>query len=177
MIGFLYPDVCNQQGDLGYKDWLISNGIDAVDIGDSPVCGITGVVIGDVSERGLEMLSSRLENHWLADAVNVGLTVLAIGNAARIFAKLVKVETALGTNKSEFVETEFLGRKIYGFINGNYDLDFLVTEHQVGEGRLIQCALLGPVCVVNPWFEEHCFGIQTNERDDLVLHYQKLARD
>lgn len=177
MIGFLYPDICNQQGDFGYKDWLIAHGIEAVDIGDNPVSGLTGVVVGDVSERGSEMLRGRLNNHWLNDAVKEGLTVLAIGNSARIFAKLVDVEIAMGAHKSQFVSTDFLGRKLYGFINGPYDLDYLVTEHQIGNGRLIQCALLGPVCVVNPWFENHCFAIQTTERDDLVDHYEKLAGD
>ena len=177
MIGFLYPEICNQQGDLGYKDWLQSKGIEAEDIADKPIAGISGVIIGDVSVRGSEMLEKRLENHWLLDAVKDGVTVLAIGNSARIFAKFLNVKTTLGTHKSEFVETEFLGQKIYGFINGPYDLDYLVTEHQIGQGRLIQCALLGPVCVVNPWFENHCFGIQTTGRDDLALHYEKLARD
>jgi hypothetical protein len=175
MIGFLYPEICNQQGDLGYRDWLISNDVEVTDLGDQPVTDLTGVVIGDVSQRGAVLLEKKLENHWLVNALSDGLTVLAIGNSARIFSKLVDVESFLGSHKSEFVETEFLERKVYGFVNGSYDLDHLVTEDQVGEGRLIQCALLGPVCVVNPWFENYCFGIQTPQRDDLVLHYQKLS--
>ena len=177
MIGFLYPEICNQQGDLGYKDWLVSSGIETVDLGDLPVSGITGVVIGDVSQRGSEILANKLENHWLSDAVREGITVLAIGNSGRIIAKLLGVRSSLGEHKSEFVETEFAGRELYGFVNGAFDSDHLIIEEAIGEGRLIQCALLGPVCVVNPWFENYCFGIATSERSNLMEHYKKLASD
>lgn len=177
MIGFLYPEICNQQGDQGYFDWLNAHDISACSIEDKEVTGLRAVLVGDVSERGAEILRAKLENHWILEAIKEGLTVLAIGRAGLEIAKALGVSPPMNSYKSEFVETEFQGRKLYGYINGLYDTERLVTETQVGQGRLILCALLGPVAVVNPWFENYCFGIETSARDDLTEHYKNLVAD
>ncbi len=177
MIGFLYPEICNQQGDQGYFDWLIAHEVDACSIGDKAIEGLQAVFVGDVSERGAQILRTRLDDHWLLSKISEGLTVLAIGRAGLEVAKALGVRAPLDSYKSEFAEAEFQGKKLYGFINGLIDKDRLVTETQIGEGRLILCAFLGPVTVVNPWFEKYCFGIETSARDDLTEHYKNLLAD
>lgn len=177
MIGFLYPEICNQQGDQGYFDWLRANDIAACSIGDKARVDLQAVFVGDVSERGAEMLRTRLENHWLLSKISEGLTVVAIGRAGLEVAKALGIRAPIDSYSSEFVETEFLGKKLYGYINGVIDKDRLVTETQIGQGRFILSALLGPATVVNPWFENYCFGIQTSARDDLTEHYKNLVVD
>lgn len=177
MIGFLYPEICNQQGDQGYFDWLNTHGVETAVVGDEPIEGLTALVIGDVSERGAEILRQRLERHWILDAINNGLTILAIGRAGLEIAKSLGVEPAVDSYKSQFVETEFHGQKLYGYINGLYDTNNLVQEMQIAEGKLILCALLGPVAVVNPWFENYCFGIETSPRAEITEHYRNLVTD
>lgn len=177
MIGFLYPELCNQQGDQGYKDWLDLNGIPTVDLRDEEVDSLSGVVIGDVSERASQILSEKLDGHWLLGRLQDGLTVLAIGRAARVVGESLGIELNGGSYLSSFVETDFQGLKLYGYVNGLVDVKNLVTERSVGAGRFITCDLLGPVGVINPNFETHCFGIKTKERADLLEHYKKLVAD
>lgn len=177
MIGFLYPQVCNQQGDQGYRDWLEAHEVSTCAVEDSEVSGLNSLLVGDVSERGARILRSKLEGHWILKAINDGLTVLAIGRAAIELSKALDLQAPMHSYKSQFVETEFQGEKLYGYVNGLCDMNRLVTETQVGKGRLITCALLGPVAVVNPGFEKYCFGLETSERAELTQHYKKLATD
>lgn len=177
MIGFLFPKVCNQQGDQGYRDWLDAHQIATCSVEDAEVGGLEALLVGDVSERGARILRNKLEGHWILGAINDGLTVLAINRAGVELSKALGVRASLDSHKSQFVETEFQGRKLYGYINGLCDMERLVSETQVGKGRLIVCSLLGPVAVVNPWFEKYCFGIETSERSELTDHYKKLAND
>jgi len=177
MIGFLYPDICDQQGDQGYKDWLDANQIETCEVEDKKIENLSGLVVGDVSEQGAILLESRLENHWLSDSVAKGLTVLAIGRAGQILSRYLGIEPQMGSYKSQYVSTVFRGEELYGYVNGLHDLDKPITETEIGKGKLVSCALLGPVAVVNPWFEEYCFGITTSARNDLVDHYKKLLAD
>jgi len=177
MIGFLYPEVCNQQGDQGYKDWLDTNQIETCVIEDERVDNLTGVVVGDVSEEGAILLESKLENHWLGNSIAQGLTVLAIGRAGQVLSKHLEIEPKTNSHKSQYVSTVFKGEELFGYVNGLHDLNQPITETEIGKGRLISCALLGPVAVVNPWFEEYCFGIKTSARNDLADHYKKLLAD
>ena len=177
MIGFLYPDICDQQGDQGYRDWLDANQIETCEVEDKKIENLSGLVVGDVSEQGAILLESRLENHWLSDSVAKGLTVLAIGRAGQILSRYLGIEPQMGSYKSQYVSTVFRGEELYGYVNGLHDLDKPITETEIGKGKLVSCALLGPVAVVNPWFEEYCFGITTSARNDLVDHYKKLLAD
>lgn len=177
MIGFLYPELCNQQGDQGYQQWLDSHHVDYCTIEDNKVSGVKSILVGDVSERGASILRNKLKGHWIIDEIAQGLTVLAIGRAGRELSKALAIDPPMGSYRSEFVETEFQGRKLYGYINGLYDMGRLVTETSVGKGRLINCALLGPVAIVNPWFESYCFDVSTTLREDLTEHYRKLVTD
>lgn len=177
MIGFLYPEICNQQGDQGYFDWLRAHDFAACSIEDIEVEGLQAVLVGDVSERGAEILRDKLDNHWILKAISQGLTVLAIGRAGLEIAKAMGIRPPIDSYKSQYVETEFHGRKLYGYINGLYDTERLVTETQIGKGRVILCGLLGPVAVVNPWFEKYCFGVETSTRDELTDHYKNLVTD
>ena len=177
MIGFLFPEVCNQQGDQGYKDWLEINGVSTRVVEGELPTGLAGLVVGDVSEQGSAVLESLLANHWLISEIENGLTVLAIGRSGQIISKIIGVKHFIGSQKSQYVNTEFQDKPVYGFINGRYDLDNLIVESLVGEGRLINCALLGPVGIVNPWFEKYCFDIETASREDLTDHYRKLVSD
>ena len=177
MIGFFYPEMCNQQGDQGYRDWLSIHEIPTHSVEDDEIGDIESLIVGDVSERGARILRSKLEGHWILRAINDGLTVLAIGRAGLELSRALDVRVPTGSYKSEFVETEFNGRKLFGYVNGFCDPQNLVRETQMGKGRLITCSLLGPVAVVNPWFEKYCFGIETSERSDLTDHYRELAAD
>lgn len=177
MIGFLYPEICNQQGDQGYRDWLEVNGVKTVSAEDKPLAKLEGLVVGDVSERGALILRERLADHWLIGEIEKGLTILAIGRSGTELARLLGVEVPNGSYKSQYVEYEFEGTQLYGYVNGLHSLSKLVTEVPIGKGRLIQCALLGPVCVVNRSFESYCFGIETPERDALAEHYKNLVTD
>jgi hypothetical protein len=177
MIGFVYPEICNQQGDQGYRDWLDANGVATASVGDERIAELTGVVVGDVSERGAAILAESLQNHWLLDEVGKGLTLLAIGRSSKVVADLLDVDSPAGSYKSRFARFEFAGLQIYGYVNGLFDQRQLITESKIGKGRFIQCALTGPVCVVNQSFENYCFGLQTPERDDLVAHYRSLVTD
>jgi len=177
MIGFLYPEICNQQGDQGYRDWLESNGFTTSSVTNKKVAGLKGLVVGDVSEQGGIALESLLAEHWFKSELENGLSVLAIGRAGQILSKIVGVEPFMDSHKSQFAQTEFNGEQLFGYVNGPHNLENLVVETLVGEGRLISCALLGPVAVVNPWFEKYCFGVETASRDDLIDHYRKLASD
>jgi len=177
MIGFLYPEICNQQGDQGYKNWLDAHQIETCNVGDQEVSNLTGLVVGDVSEQGAELLEAKLENHWLRKSIAQGLTVLAIGRAGQVLSRHLGLEPRVDNYKSQYVSTLFQGEALFGYVNGLHDLGHLITETQIGKGRLISCALLGPVAVVNPWFEEYCFGIKTSDRNDLVEHYRKLVTD
>lgn len=177
MIGFLYPEVCNQQGDQGYRDWLNAHEISTCSVEDSEISGLQSLLVGDVSERGARILRAKLEGHWILKAVSDGLTVLAIGRAGVELSRALDLSASMDSYKSQFVEAEFQGKKLYGFINGLNDKKRLVIETKVGKGRLIACSLLGPVAVVNPWFEKYCFGIETKERSELTEHYKKLAND
>lgn len=177
MIGFLYPDICDQQGDQGYKDWLDAHQIETCEVEDQKVENLSGLVVGDVSEQGAILLESRLENHWLSDSVAKGLTILAIGRAGQILSRYLGIEPQMSSYKSQYVSTVFRGEELFGYVNGLHDLDQPITETEIGKGKLVSCALLGPVAVVNPWFEEYCFGITTSARNDLVDHYKKLLAD
>ncbi len=177
MIGFLYPEVCNQQGDQGYKDWLDANQIETCVVEDEIVDNLIGLVVGDVSEQGAILLESKLENHWLAESIAQGLTALAIGRAGQVLSKHLGIEPQMNSYKSQYVSTVFKGEELVGYVNGPHDLDQPITETEIGKGRLVSCALLGPVAVVNPWLEEYCFGIKTASRNDLVEHYKKLLAD
>ena len=177
MIGFLFPEICNQQGDQGYRDWLENNGVSTCAVEVERVSGLTGLVVGDVSEQGAVVLESLLESHWLKTEMKNGLTVLAIGRAGQILSKLVGGLPVIDSYKSQFAKTEFQGKPLYGFVNGRHDLENLIVETNVEKGSLISCALLGPVAVVNPWFETYCFGLETASRGDLTGHYKKLAGD
>lgn len=177
MIGFLYPEVCNQQGDQGYRDWLNVHEIETCSVEDAEIRGLKSVLVGDVSERGARILRAKLEGHWILKAISDGLTVLAIGRAGVELSRAMQITAPMDSYKSQFVETEFQGQKLLGYVNGLVDLDRLVTETEVGKGRLITCSLLGPVAVVNPWFEKYCFGIETSERSDLADHYKNLVAD
>ena len=114
MIGFLYPKVCNQQGDQGYKDWLDVHQIETCEVEDKKVENLTGLVVGDVSEQGAILLEQKLAKHWLGKSIDQGLTVLAIGRAGQVLSRHLGIEPKMNSYKSQYVSTVFRGEELFG---------------------------------------------------------------
>lgn len=182
MIGTLFPELCNQQGDQGFLDACRQMGI-ATRAVSSPehLKGISLLYIGDSSITGERLLVQRVTKlvPKILTMLQEGMMVFAVGRSAVSMASLLNVASIEGSmRESGFRSVQYQGMELLGYVNGAYSQ--VLDSQQVGSGRFVQTGLLGPCLVVNPQLRNLLFevvGFKTFDETALEAalreHYRK----
>ena len=152
MLGTLFPELCNQQGDQGFLDVCQQLGITTRGVTTSDdLEGLTFLYVGDSSRVGQQLLADRLKPMvpHLISLVKQGLVLFCVGRSALAMAELMGLASIAGSGRvSHFVSVWHEGQELLGYVNGAYSSVF--DSQPVGSGWFVQTALLGPALVINP---------------------------
>lgn len=166
MIGTLFPELCNQQGDQGFVDSCQQMGIVTQTVSSSEhLKGISFLYIGDSSITGERLLAQRVTKlvPKILTMLQKGLVVFAVGRSAMAIARTLKLSSIEGAvHESGFRSIKYQDMELLGYVNGAYSR--VLDSQQVGSGKFVQTALLGPCLVVNPEFRNQLFqdaGLKT----------------
>jgi hypothetical protein len=182
MLGTLFPELCNQQGDQGFLDVCQQLGITArVVTTPDDLEGLTFLYVGDSSRVGQRLLANRVQTMvpQLLSLVEEGAVLFCIGRSALAMAELMGLASIAGSGRvSHFVSVLQDGQELLGYVNGAYSSVF--DSQPVGSGWFVQTALLGPALVINPDMRNSLFEkaglptrVVTELEGSLRDHYRK----
>lgn len=182
MLGTLFPELCNQQGDQGFLDTCDQLGISTTVVtSTNHLKDLKFLYVGDSSITGERLLLQRVEKliPKIRSLVENGLVLFTVGRSAIAMAKLLDQVSISGSVRvSKFQSVKYLNMELLGYVNGAYSSVFEIQ--QVGSGWFVQTALLGPCLVINPQLRNAVFekaGLATTEITELESllreHYRK----